>query len=508
MTPPRAGDGLNRRALLKLTLAGLGAGAIGVLAGCGRDRGAAGGTPAAAEAATDRNPLHIPPLAESSGGAGQPRAFDLTVQAGRSAIVPAGQSDTWGYNGALLGPTLRVRRGEEIQVNVRNTLGEATTVHWHGMHVPATADGGPHQTIEAGASWSPIWTVNQPAATLWYHPHPHGQTEAHVYRGLAGMLIIDDDDEARLPLPREYGIDDIPVIVQDKTFDGAGQLVETAHVGTGMLGDTILVNGTASARLAVSADRIRLRLLNASTARSYSFGLADDREFDLIATDGGLLTAPLPRTRITLTPGERAEIVVALTAGEQVMLRSFPQDLGASGAGTGADDTFDVLRLDAATTLRPAAPPPTQLTRIDRLAASAAVTTRRFEINLDRIGADKMDMARIDQVITVDTTEIWEITNTTSTPHNFHVHGVQFQVLSLDGQNPPAELAGWKDTVYAPPRTPLRLIMRFTGHTDPTTPYMYHCHMLWHEDIGMMGQFVVVAPGQQAGAIAAAHRHG
>ncbi|GAA1655912.1 bilirubin oxidase [Actinoplanes couchii] len=499
---------MDRRALLKLTVAGLGAGATALLSGCAEDSTAADGPQPGRDSAGDRNRLHVPPLVESSPGAGQPRTFDLIVQAGRSAIVPAGETDTWGYNGTQLGPTLRVRRGEQVRVNVRNTLGEATSVHWHGMHVPATADGGPHQSIDPGATWSPVWTVDQPAATLWYHPHPHGQTEAHVYRGLSGMLIVDDDDEARLALPRTYGVDDIPVIVQDKTFDETGRLIDTTHVGTGMLGDTILVNGTAGAQFTATSDRVRMRLLNASTARSYAFGFADDREFDLIATDGGLLAAPLRTARITLTPGERAEIIVSLTGGEQVMFRSYPQDLGASGAGTGADDMFDVLRLDAAAGLRSSPPTPDRLTRLDRLPASAARTTRRFEINLDRINDEKMDMSRVDQVVTMNTTEIWEVANTTRTPHNFHVHGVRFQILTIDGQDPPAELAGWKDTVYTPPGIPLRLIMRFTGSTDPVTPYMYHCHMLWHEDIGMMGQFVIVAPGEQAATIPTAeHQH-
>ncbi|MCW4465997.1 multicopper oxidase domain-containing protein [Glutamicibacter sp. MNS18] len=184
-----------------------------------------------------RNRLHIPPLAEPIRSPGT-TVFDLNVQAGRSAIVPGGEADTWGINGPLLGPTLRARRGESVRVNITNQLDEATTLHWHSMHLPASADGGPHQMIDPGKTWSPSWRINQPAATLWYHPHPHGQTERHVYRGLGGLFILDDDLEAALPLPRDYGIDDIPVIVQDKTFTERGQLVDTSRRDNGMIGTT------------------------------------------------------------------------------------------------------------------------------------------------------------------------------------------------------------------------------------------------------------------------------
>lgn len=441
-----------------------------------------------------RTPLRIPPLAEATRDGGR-RVFDLVTQVGRSAILPQGEADTWGINGSILGPTLRARRGEEILINVRNELDEATALHWHGMHLPPEADGGPHQMIEPGGQWSPSWTVDQPAATLWYHPHPHGTTERHVYRGLGGLFILDDDTEAGLALPREYGVDDIPVIVQDKTFDDDGQLVETDRSATGMLGDTILVNGTAGPVFEVTTELTRLRLLNASTARSYSFGFSDDRAFDMIASDGGLLAAPTRLTRIMLTPGERAEIIVSLTAGETMTLRSYPQNLGVSASraqSAGAADELDILQLTAAATLRPSPTLPARLGAAPALDPADAVKTRSFELGNNHINGKRMDMSRIDATITVDTTEVWDVVNMHSQPHNFHIHDVQFQILSINGVAPPPELAGWKDTVYTPPAVSFRLIMRFSRYTNPVLPYMYHCHLLWHEDQGMMGQLVVV----------------
>jgi FtsP/CotA-like multicopper oxidase with cupredoxin domain len=350
-------------------------------------------------------PLAIPPLAESHVDDDGRRVFDLTAQQSTTELMPGTVTETWGYNGGYLGPTLRAERGEDVVVNVTNNLDETTTVHWHGMHLPAAMDGGPHQPIAPGETWSPSWTIDQPAATLWYHPHPHGETEDHIYRGLAGLLILDDpDSSAAKRLPHDYGVDDIPVIVQDKRFDD-GDLTygRSWFSGSGRLGGTLLVNGTYGPYLDVTTELVRLRLLNASTARVYDFGFSDDREFDVVATDGGLLPGPVATNRIMLSPGERAEI--------------------------------------------------------------------------------------------------WAITNRDRNVHNFHVHDTQFQIADVDGHAPPTELAGWKDTVLLRPNTTTRIALRFSDYTDPDVPYMYHCHLVYHEDQGMMGQFVVVGPEESTGDI-------
>ncbi|MBM7093806.1 multicopper oxidase domain-containing protein, partial [Streptomyces sp. S12] len=139
------------------------------------------------------NALAIPPLAESTVEQDGTRVFSLRMQAGETEFRDGVRTPTWGFNGTYLGPTLRAKRGEKVRVRITNELGEASTVHWHGMHLPARMDGGPHQMIAPGGTWTPHWTVDQPAATLWYHPHPHGKTEEHVRRGLAGLFLLDDD---------------------------------------------------------------------------------------------------------------------------------------------------------------------------------------------------------------------------------------------------------------------------------------------------------------------------
>ena len=144
------------------------------------------------------NELKIPPLLEGQADGDRAKVFDLRLQTGTSELLPGKTTETWGINGPYLGPTLRVESGERVRMNVRNDLPEPTTVHWHGMHLPATADGGPHQPIARGETWSPAWTIDQPAATLWYHPHPHPDSDEQIYRGVAGMIVVDDPEADRL----------------------------------------------------------------------------------------------------------------------------------------------------------------------------------------------------------------------------------------------------------------------------------------------------------------------
>jgi FtsP/CotA-like multicopper oxidase with cupredoxin domain len=319
--------------------------------------------------------------------------------------------------------------------------------------------------VPPGVDLLATWTIDQPAATLWYHPHPHGQTETHVYRGLAGMFILDDDSASTKALPRTYGIDDLPVIVQDRNFRSDGQFSwERGQSGIGILGDTLLVNGTVGPYFDVTTQRVRLRLLNASTARTYDFGLADDRAFTLVGTDGGLLPAPYHTKRIRLSPAERAEIVVELRPGERVALRSFPPRLGAGFMGgrmNGGRDSFDVLQLRAAADLAASRAIPSTLATIEPIQPASATRTRTFRLNAPLINGRSMDVDRVDATVEAGSTELWKIIGEGGTPHNFHVHGVQFQVLSVDGHAPPPELRGWKDTVFLAGGQTIRIITRF-----------------------------------------------
>jgi FtsP/CotA-like multicopper oxidase with cupredoxin domain len=455
------------------------------------------------------NPLQIPELDEGRMEGGR-RVYELTAAAGTTSFKPGVETPTLGYDGSFLGPTLRMRRGDDVEVRVTNELDEVTTTHWHGMSLPAKADGGPHSPIEPGATWTPRWTVDQPAATLWYHPHPHERTEDQVHRGLAGMVIVDDDEPD--VLPHEYGVDDIPVIVQDRGFRGDGTFEEGRGVATqtGRLGDELLVNGTWDPHLEVTTERVRLRLLNASTARVYDYGFADGRTFQLVGTDGGLLEAPADLDRVQLSPGERAEVVVAVEPGERVVLRSFAPDLGLGPLERfeGGDDTFDVLQLRAAPALDPSPPVPAELGDPPDFGPEDVVAERSFHLNgTSQINGRSMDPERIDTVVRAGSVERWDVRGD-GTVHSFHLHDVRFRVLSVDGDDPPPELSGWKDTVMIRSGTRVSLLIRFSHHADDETPYMYHCHLLRHEDLGMMGQVLVTEDGQGPDRIDAPHDHG
>ncbi|MFC9896448.1 multicopper oxidase family protein [Nocardia sp. NPDC127579] len=460
--------------------------------------------------ATGPRALPIPPLAESVVGADGVRRFQLTMQVGNTEILAGKRTPTWGIDGPYLGPTLRARRGETVAVRVRNELPEPSTLHWHGMRVPARMDGGPHQTIAVGGEWTPTWTVAQQAATLWYHPHPHGGTEKHVYRGLAGFFLLDDDVADTLALPNDYGVDDIPLVIQDRRFRADGGLDESDPTDVGLLGDTIVTNGIAGAYFRARTSRIRLRLLNGSSGRLYHLGFADNREFQLIGGDGGLLPRPVALIRIQLSPGERAEIVVPIQPDDRVMLRALPieqrGELDADRAREfGFDDTFDILELRGAKEPRSSAVVPDALVPMTPVPAAAALARRHFDLQWFQINRQRMDMNRIDFTVTPDSVEVWTVRNADDWPHNFHIHDVQFQVTEIDGAAPPSELAGWKDTVYTRPGSSYTLAMRFGAHTDPTYPYMFHCHLLLHEDHGMMGQFLALAPGQTPAPMSMSH---
>lgn len=454
------------------------------------------------------NRLAIPPLLEPHMENGE-KVFDLTLQKGETEFFPGKQTQTAGFNGSYLGPTLRAHTGDKVRINVTNSLGEATTVHWHGMHLPAVMDGGPHQVIQPGETWHPYWTVTNQASTLWYHPHPMGKTGEQVYSGLAGLFLIDDANSDSLAIPNEYGVDDIPLIVQDRKFDASGQLIYQMHgsnenlpPAAGMLGDTILVNGTRAPYVEVPQKLIRLRVLNASNGRRYNFGFSDNRPFYQIATDGGMLDSPVERTRMLLAPAERAEILVDLSNTKSpVTLMSyevvdnsiiFIELAKQTFGGVDEHQQFKILELRPKAGKYPVQEIPQKLNTIKRLNEASAVKTRLFTLGADTINDKLMDETRIDEVVKKGDIEIWEIHNQSPLYHPFHIHGVQFLILDRNGQPPPPYERGWKDTVSIEPAETVRVILQFTEYSDPHMPYMFHCHILEHEDMGMMGQFVVV----------------
>ncbi|OGO17020.1 MAG: copper oxidase [Chloroflexi bacterium RBG_16_48_7] len=441
----------------------------------------------------NRNLLFIPPILDDKDPGQSEAKFELTVRKSSKEFFPGKKTETYGYNMDYLGPTIRVKNGEHVNVKVINTLTEETTVHWHGLRVAGEMDGGPQQMILSRNEWNPNFVISQPAATLWYHAHPIHKTGNQVYKGLSGLFIIDDENSKNLNLPDDYGVNDIPLIIQDKRFDSEGTMIYKTNmmdIMQGMLGNTILVNGIVNPVLEVGTIKTRFRILNGATARTFEFRLSDGSVFYQIASDGGLLESPVKMNTLRLGPGERAEVIIDFSkysTGEVINLQS---------PGFKIIDFVITRKENDITTI------PEKLSIVPRMEESRTIKTRAFDLMgmglMVNINGKQMDMARIDETVNHGDTEIWIIRNVMAgmgpgmgmggnIAHTFHYHGVQFQVLSRDGRKPPLNEQGWKDTVLVNPNETVKVISTF----DHKGLFMYHCHILEHEDAGMMGQFEV-----------------
>lgn len=456
-------------------------------------------------------PLHIPQLIDA---AATGNAVSLTMARGMHAYRRGQPATSYGFSAPVLGPVIRIRTGQSTQFTIENKMNQVTTVHWHGLVIPSDVDGGPHNTIAPGATWKPVLRVDQPETTTWFHPHPHGDTARQVYSGLAGMLIVEDGSGARLGLPRSYGVDDLPLILQDRWFSRGGAPLynpSPMDVMAGVRGDTIIVNGVVAPLARVPAGLVRLRLLNGANARIFDLRFSDGRTFHVIASDGGYLAAPVAMRSLPVAPGERYEVLVDFSSGMDAVLATGPDNnlpmMGMMGGGM-ASAGGNVMKF-AVDRAKPVAVKslPQKLAQIPRHDRSLAVVRRQFTLNdmmmsgmggmgpgrgggmgsMMAINGRPFDMERIDLTAKLGTTELWEISSQ-SMAHPFHVHGTQFRILSLDGRAPPPHLQGWKDTVLVAREAQILVpLMQPAGRSHP---FMYHCHILEHEDAGMMGQFM------------------
>lgn len=305
------------------------------------------------------NELKIPaPLEATAGAAG--KRYELTAAVGNSKFFSGGVTPTIGFNGNYLGPTIRCRAGDHVTIHVKNALSEPTTVHWHGLHVPARFDGGPHQSIEPGMTWEPSFEIKQKASLCWYHAHQLGRTGEQVLRGLAGLFLIEDDESASLGLPSEYGVDDIPLVIQDRRFLRDGRFDYLSAMPDAMMGykgNAILVNGTFLPHVNLRRRRTRFRILNGSNSRIYTLGRDDGAYLLVIGTDGSLLERPVRQRRLRLGPAERVELLLDMQENQSVRLMSYPDTVnsgrmgggmmmgGMMGGMAGNTETFPIIEL-------------------------------------------------------------------------------------------------------------------------------------------------------------------
>lgn len=465
--------------------------------------------PSVALSKSETKVLAMPPLLDATKNG----KFALNAQAGQMNFLGQSASETWGFNQSFLGPTVRVSNSAEVRADVTNSLDEHISVHWHGLVIPGDVDGGPHQTIAPGKTWSPDLPIDQPVATVWYHTHTHGETARQVYNGLAGVLQLSDGLDDDRGLPSTYGVDDLTLVLQDRRFDRRGRMEYNLSMPDrmmGFLGDAMLVNGQVGATAVVPKGIVRLRLLNGSNSRIYTLMMSDDRPLHLVGTDTGLLDRPITLQDLTLAPGERYELLVDFRDGGNVSLLSGQNtNMGMMGGGMmggrqSSGPPFEVLPfvVDPSLVARiTALPGDLGGSRPDMEPAGAkkrnvtldmAMGSRmmmRSNGNRFSINGQAFDMSRIDMSVKRGEMEHWSV-SADMMMHPFHVHGVAFQVLRENGRAPKAQNTGWKDTILIDGQADI--LMRFDRPASESLPYMFHCHILEHEDGGMMGQFAVV----------------
>ncbi|WP_341320136.1 multicopper oxidase domain-containing protein [Solibacillus sp. FSL H8-0523] len=427
--------------------------------------------------------LTFPPLLTPTSTDGNQIVYELTAQQGNMTFVDGVETATYGYNGNFLGPVLRLEQGQEVTIKLTNDLPEPTTFHWHGLEVAGDArDGGPHAVIEPGVTETIQFTVNQQAATLWYHPHPMGYTAKQVYKGLAGLLYIEDATSKSLHLPNDYAINDFPIILQDRTLlDGELVYEEVANTMS-TLGDTVMINGVVNPALTAPKEKVRLRILNGSNALTYYLKFENDMPFQLLATDGGFLQEASELTKLTLGAGERVEILVDLTQVEGNTLALLNNDtvlmpINITGDAKEIQYDKELTTFDVPDEI--AQQEPTKSITMEGM-------TENFLLNGQSFDPDRIDLRQKQGV-----TEIWEIENIITDEgamaHPFHIHGTQFLVISVNGKTPDASMQGYKDTITVQPMDKVRIAVRFPEKGI----YMFHCHILEHEDVGMMGQIEI-----------------
>lgn len=417
--------------------------------------------------------------------------------------------------GGFPGPTLRLREGETVRLNFTNNLPEATNLHLHGLHVPPSVDD-PLALVQPGESRLYEFTVPKGSAgTYWYHPHVHGRVAPQLYAGLAGLLVVEGPLDA---LPELKGAEEHLLVLKDWLFSG-NRIPAWTHMDwmNGREGSLLTVNAAVRPTLRAQKATLRLRLLNASNARYYRLAL-ENHPLYLIATDGGFLEKPVELPELLLAPGERAEVLVRLSRPGNYRLQALPYNRGAmmmpggsmgdpgmgQGMGMmnhgGMGNRGDVGRMGMGATrletlltvVAPASPKPlplpASLAPVERLEPARATATRRFELGERMMQAEffingqMFDPARVDVGAQLGSLEVWELVNKTDMDHPFHLHTYPFQVLSRGGK--PAPYRAWKDTVNLRKNEVVRIAVPLRDFSGVT---VYHCHIVEHEDRGMMG---------------------
>jgi bilirubin oxidase len=454
----------------------------------GTDAHDGGAIVAAAPRRTER-PLVDPPLLRNVSHDPGTVEVVLTASPKRLALAPGKVTEAFTFNGSVPGPTLEVYEGDRVIVHFRNELPEATTIHWHGLHIPAVMDGSPLSPVASGASYDYVFTIKPgTAGTYWYHPHPDVRSGYQIAKGLFGAVIVRARDDPLRGIPERL------LILSDNRFraDGSVDFAEPQSAQgqidevNGREGDVLFVNGQLAPTVSIRSGEIqRWRVINVAAARVYRLALAGHTLLH-VGSDGGLFERPVEVREIEVANSERAELLVRGTGapGDRVALKTLPYDRYVPQTRPRDWQVARDLLTMVYTTEPPVVPPtvPSTLRHVVPLDSTAATGTQVIVLSQGLINGKTMDMHRVDVHAPVGATEIWEIENVVGMDHPFHLHGFQFQVLERGGKAEP--FRSWKDVVNVRKHESVRIIVRYD---DFPGMWMYHCHILDHEDHGMMG---------------------
>ncbi|EGT0042364.1 cell division protein FtsP [Cronobacter sakazakii] len=449
----------------------------------------AGAVSLRAHAAGQQQALPVPPLLESRRG--QP--LFLTLSRAHWSFVPGTRAQVWGFNGRYMGPTIRVWSGDDVKLIYSNRLQENVAMTVSGLQVPGPLMGGAPRMMSPGADWAPVLPVRQAAATLWYHANTPNRTGQQVYNGLAGMWLVEDAVSKALPVPNHYGVDDFPVIIQDKRLDNFGTPEYSEPGSGGFVGDTLLVNGAQSPYVEVSRGWVRLRLLNASNARRYQLQMSDGRPLHVIAGDQGFLPAPVAVKQLALAPGERREVLIDMTNGDEVSI-TCGEAASIMDRIRGIFEPSSILISTLVLTLRPTGLLPLVTDTLpmrllpDEIINGAPVRSRDITLSDDPgINGQLWDMKRTDVQTQQGAWERWTVRS--DMPQAFHMEGVSFLIRSVNGAAPFPEDRGWKDTVWVDGQ--VELLVYFSQPSWEHFPFLYSSQTLEMADRGSVGQMVV-----------------
>lgn len=414
--------------------------------------------------------------------------YQITLHRASVEILPGRTTEIWGYNGTFPGPTIKQRQNRRSVVRFINNVGVPTSAHLHGMPSLPQYDGYAEDLIPQGYYKDYIYP-NPTAATLWYHDHALGQTSVNVYMGLAGMYIVQDDNELNLPLPKDDY--DIPLIIQDKIFASNGSLIFDDQAQHSLMGDVITVNGVPWPRMEVANRKYRFRVLNTSVSRSYKLALSTGNDLIVIGTDAGLMSAPVNTRDMRIGMAERYDLIIDFSRysiGTQVVLQNLGLPNNDNTGNTNVIMRFDVVRSESDNSSIP-----NTLRNIQSIPESSAARTLDFTFEQSNrlwvINGNRWDRNAIDANPQLEEVQIWRLHNNSGLWfHPVHLHLIDAQILDRNGQPPFAYERGLKDVFYVGENETVRIIGRFRPHIGK---YMYHCHNMVHEDHDMMRQFQV-----------------